>query len=112
MDYGSKVELEQLRRGPEVGEGNQEGFDDLEGIGVFDDFLFVTQVNYFQIVLLSCQGVDIVRKIVICCLNLQEYRRYLVEYNVYSVLAVQTNFTQPLTRHLLTEHDPVSRLML
>ena len=87
----------QLCRGPEVGEGNQEGFDDLEGIGVFDDFLFVTQVNYFQIVLLSCQGVEIV------CLNLQEYRRYLVEYNVYSVLTVQTNFTQPLTRHLLTE---------
>ena len=44
--------------------------------------------------------------------KLQEYRRYLVEYNVYSVLTVQTNFTQPLTRHLLTELDPVSWLML
>ena len=42
---GARYELEQLRRGPEVGEGNQEGFDDFEGIGVFDDFLFVTQVK-------------------------------------------------------------------
>ena len=30
---GARYELEQLRRGPEVGEGNQEGFDDFEGIG-------------------------------------------------------------------------------
>ena len=45
---------EQLRRGPEFWRGNQEGFDDFEGIGViklqleyswFDDFLSVNQVN-------------------------------------------------------------------
>ena len=31
------------------------------------------------------------------------FEEYLVEYIVYSVLTVQTNFSQPLTRHLLTE---------
>ena len=48
--------------------------------------------NYFQIVLLSCQGVEIV------CLNLQEYRRYLDEYNVYSVLTVQTKLHTTLDK--------------
>ena len=103
------------------GEGNQEGFDDFwrdrsswASVWVFDDFLSVTQVKLLLdcASLLSGSRYCLSERLYYVCLNLQEYRRYLDEYNVYSVLTVQTNFTQPLTRHLLTELDPVSRLML